>query len=144
MQNDLGLKLIAVMDAHVLKFYEAQGLKVTKHIKAYKLSEDTNHTQAKHQGFSQTSAGQSTFYDPHTSAKDIETQVAAKNAICHIEEILHGNNTSYKELVIIASSKMLGLVRNKLNKNIQNLVSKEIAKDLTHHDKDFVEKAVFG
>lgn len=145
MQNDLGLKLIAVMDAHVLKLYAAQGLKIVNHIKAYNLADENHasHIQERHQGFNKSSSGQSTFFDPHTSAKDIENQESAKSAIKYIEDILE-HDSSYKELIIVASSKMLGEVRSKLNKNTQKLTSKEIAKDLVHHDEASVEKAVFG
>ena len=49
---------------------------------------------------------------------------------------------AYKELVIVAAPRVLGDLRPKLHKEVQDRVIAEIDKDLTNHPMDEIEKIV--
>ena len=142
MQNNLGSKLIAVIDINTLKLYKAQGLKITKEIGSFSIHSDSNHKSERHEGFHEKKSTPSSFYDPHTAPKDIEYQESSKAAIDHISKSFT-NDSSFKELFIIANSKMLGYFRQSLNHNLKKVLTKEIKKDLINHSTADIEKAVF-
>ena len=143
MQNSLGLKLIAVMDLNTLNLYEAQGIKIIKKIGGFSINSDTNHRKEKRQGYHSNKSSPSSFFDPHTAAKDIEHQESSKSASAYIEKTFT-SNPSYKELMIVSEPKMLGFIRQNLNKNIKKSIVKEIHKDLVHHNEHDIEKTVFS
>jgi protein required for attachment to host cells len=88
-------------------------------------------------------SGLSEFHDPHTSKKDIDLHGSSRAAIEHINQIFVSDST-YKELYIIASSKLLGHMRQMMNGNLKKLVTKEVNKDLIHHSTKDIEKAIFA
>ena len=51
MQNNFGLKLIAVMDINSLKLYKAQGLKIINEIGDFSIHSGNNHKTERHEGF---------------------------------------------------------------------------------------------
>lgn len=143
MKNGFGLKLIAVMDINTLKLYEAQGLKINKIIATYLIKSNINHKPEKGEGFNQKKSTPSSYYDPHTAPKDIEHQESSRTATSYIEKA-YAKNPSFKELIIISDSKMLGFIRQDLSNHIKKSISKEITKDLVNHTKEAIEKAIFS
>ncbi|PCJ25236.1 MAG: hypothetical protein COA94_06525 [Rickettsiales bacterium] len=143
MRNDLGVKLIAVLDINSLKLYKAQGLKIIDEVGCFLIHSDVNHKTEKHEGFKGQKSTPSSFYDPHSSAKDIEYRESSKVAINHIKKIF-ASDREYKELFVVAEAKMLGHLRQYLTSGLKKCLNKEIKKDLIHHKMKDVEKAVFA
>ncbi|NRB10640.1 MAG: host attachment protein [Rickettsiaceae bacterium] len=141
MKNNLGLKLIAVINVNTLKLYEAQGLKITKQIGDFNIAADTDHRQEKHQGFTKKKSVPGSFFDPHTQTKQIEQQESSKEASNQIASIYNKNN-EYKELIIVSEPQMLGFIR-KENK-LKDMITREVKKDLVNHDLSSIEKAIFA
>jgi protein required for attachment to host cells len=67
--------------------------------------------------------------DPATSAKAHEEGIFAKSLAKHLKG-LH-NHDHYKNLVLVAPPKFLGLLRGELDSTLDKLVTKTIDKDLT-------------
>ena len=143
MVNSLGLKLVVVLDINTLKLYEAQGIKINREIAVYELKHDINHRPEKGEGFNQKKSTPSSYYDPHTPAKDLEHQESSRLAISYIEQAYEGN-TDFKELIIVADSKMLGFIRKSLSQKLKEIVAKEVSKDLVNHSAQSIEKAIFS
>lgn len=143
MQNNFGLKLIAVMDINSLKLYKAQGLKIINEIGDFSIHSGSNHKTERHEGFHEKKSTPPSFYDPHTSPKDIEYQESSKTAIDHINKAF-ANNSSFKELCVVANAKMLGHFRQSLSNNLKKVLSKEVQKDLINHTIEDIEQALFA
>jgi protein required for attachment to host cells len=143
MVNSLGLKLVVVLDINTLKLYEAQGIKINREIAIYEIKPDVNHRSEKGEGFNQKKSTPSSYYDPHTSAKDLEHQESSRLAISYIEQVYQGN-ADFKELIIVADPKMLGFIRKDLSQQLKKVVVKEISKDLVNHSSQSIEKAIFS
>jgi protein required for attachment to host cells len=71
---------------------------------------------------------------PRTFPKDHEEQTFAKQLGKHLKE-LHSKEP-YEELVLVASPRFLGMLRNELHASIADLVSHTINKELILLDKD--------
>lgn len=140
MENDLGLKLIAVVDLSRLRVYEAQGLKILKKLEQCHLSLHKEHSHE--QGSYRKGSGPSSSFEPHTSEKDIEHNETAKIVIAHLEQLLKSSN-QYKGLIITAESKLLGAIRHHMTTPLKKILVKELAKDLAHHDMAAIEQVVF-
>ena len=65
---------------------------------------------------------------PHTFPKEHEEQSFAKQLGKHLKEI--HNKRHYDELILVASPKFLGMLRNELHAPIDKLVTRVIDKDL--------------
>ena len=143
MKTDLGSKLVAVMDINILKLFEAQGLKIIKNVGNFDLSAGNHHGTAKRQGFNQKKSTPGSFFDPHSAPKDIDLKDAAKIASNHIEDKIQNHN-EYNEVIIVSDAKMLGHIRQHFNNNLKKIISKEISKDMTHHNTGSIEKAIFS
>lgn len=143
MQNNLGLKLIAVLDINTLKLYEAKGLKITKKIDNHLIHSDVNHRPESHQGLTQKRSLQGSAFDPHTAPKDIEHQESARTASSLIEKE-YNTKPDYKELIIVSDPKMLGYLRKTLGTKMKRAVTKEVNKDLVNHDIEAIEKTIFN
>ncbi len=74
------------------------------------------------------SANQKGSLQPRTFPKDHEEQSFAKELGKHLKA-LH-NQLYYEELILIASPRFLGMLRNELDTTIDRLVSRSINKDL--------------
>lgn len=74
------------------------------------------------------SANQKGSLQPRTFPKDYEEQSFAKELGKHIKA-LH-NNIHFEELILIASPRFLGMLRNELDSTLDKLVSKSINKEL--------------
>lgn len=141
MENDLGLKLIAVADLNKLRLYEAQGIKILKQLELLPLSlhKEHNHEQGLFKkGFSPASA-----FEPHTSEKELEHDETAKIVTKHLEKVVARHN-NYKELIITAESKLLGAIRKHLSNHLKQIITKELVKDLAHQDMKAIEHTVFS
>lgn len=149
MQNNLGIKLIAVLDIKTLKLYQARGLKITQEVGKHHIHSDINHKHEKHEGTFHKGSGPASSFDPHTAPKDIEHQESSRRAEEFIEaEIV--NNSEYNELIMVADPKMLGFIKHDVNSKLKKIIkvrkisTREIKKDLMHHDISAIEKAVFA
>jgi len=145
MRNDLGIKLIAVINSLKLVLYEAKGIKITKTLEELPivLEKHHHHKQERTQShYYKKSTPESTF-EPHSSPKDLEYQEAAKNASEILTKKINSNN-NYKELIIVAESKMLGCVRQSINNHLKRIIHREIAKDLVGHDIQSIEQSIFS
>ena len=143
MQNHFGYKLVAVLDMNTLKLFKAEGLKITEGVGKFQLHENEERNVERHESLRINRSGLSAFHDPHTSKKDIDLNGSSRAAIDHINQIFVSDST-YKELYIIASSKLLGHMRQMMNGNLKKLVTKEVNKDLIHHSTKDIEKAIFA
>lgn len=74
------------------------------------------------------SANQKGSLQPRTFPKDHEEQSFAKELGKHLKT-LH-NQLHYEELILIASPRFLGMLRNELDTTIDRLVSRTINKEL--------------
>jgi protein required for attachment to host cells len=145
MINKLGPKLIAVLDANTLNLYQAEGLKISTKLESVSIHSDENHNNEKHNGFYQKKSAQSSFFDPHTSQKDLAFQEAARSALKHINNIFFDNSKPlFNELYIIANAEMLGHCNKLLGSNLKKFLAKEIPKDLVKHNIADIEKTLFS
>lgn len=149
MQNNLGIKLISVLDINTLKLYQARGLKIIQEIGEHHIHSDINHKPEKREGLFQQKSAPGSLFEPHTAPKDIEYQESSRAAEGIIEaEVV--NNNEYNELIIVSNPKMLGFIKDDLNSKLKNLIKlrkmniREIKKDLINHDVAAIEKAVFA
>ncbi len=143
MNNSFGLKVIAVLDVNTLKLFKGDGLKIVEEISQYQLHEKHTHDIQRHETLRGNKSGLSAFHDSHTSKKDIEYAEAVRVSISHIEDLFASDN-DYKELYIVASTKLLGHVRSLLSSNLKKKLAKEINKDLVHLHIKELEKAIFA
>lgn len=143
MNNSFGLKVIAVLDVNTLKLFKGEGLKIVEEISQYQLHEKHAHDVQRHETLRGNKSGLSAFHDPHTSKKDIEYAEAVRISISYIED-LFASDSNYKELYIVASTKLLGHIRSLLNSNLKKKLAKEINKDLVHLNIKELEKAIFA
>ncbi|MGI4775628.1 MAG: host attachment protein [Janthinobacterium lividum] len=140
MNNDLGVKVIAVVDLSRMRIYEAKGIKILKQVEELTLSAHKNH---RHEKGSFHKSSSSSAFEPHTSTKDLEHHNAAKAVADYLEK-LFSTNHNYKELLIAAEPKTMGHIRGQLNNNLKKLVTKELLKDFAHHDMQTIEHAFFS
>ena len=75
MDGVLFFKLVAVLDINTLIIFRAQGLKIIDIVKKIAIHSSINHKTTKREGFQRQKRTQSSFYDPHSSPKDIEYRV---------------------------------------------------------------------
>ncbi len=143
MQNNFGYKLVAVLDMNRLKLFKAEGLKITEEVGQFQLHSDEGRSVERHESLRGSKSGLSAFHDPHTSKKDIDFSNSSRAAIDHINH-LFANDSAYKELYIVASSKLLGAMRQMLNGNLKKRVTKEVNKDLINHSIKDIERAIFA
>ena len=80
------------------------------------------------------SANQTGSLQPRTLPKDHEEQSFAKMLGKHLK-VLH-NQLYYEEVILIASPRFLGMLRNELDTTIDKLVSRTINKDLLKASTD--------
>lgn len=143
MQNHFGYKLVAVLDMNMLKLFKAEGLKITEEVGKFQLHENEERNVERHESLRGNKSGLSAFHDPHTSKKNIDLNGSSRAALDHINQIFV-NDSAYKELYIIASSKLLGHLRQMINSKLKKLVTKEVNKDLINHSIKDIEKAIFA
>lgn len=136
-------KLVAVLDINTLILFKARGLKIIETIKRVSIHGSTNHKTEKHEGFKFQSKSQSSFYDPHSSPKDIEYIESSRKAAKEIELII-SNDHSYKGLVLVGDAKTLGHIRSALNKKLKSLVLKEVQKNMIKNSIKEITTAVFN
>jgi hypothetical protein len=128
---------------NTLKLFKAEGLKITEVVGKFQLHENEERNVERHESLKGNKSGLSAFHDPHTSKKDIDLSDSSRAAIDHINQIFV-SDSAYKELYIIASSKLLGHMRQMINGNLKKLVTKEVNKDLINHTIMDIEKAIFA
>jgi len=80
------------------------------------------------------SVNQKGSLQPRTFPKDHEEQTFAKKLAKHIKTLY--NQLYYEELILIASPRFLGMLRNELETTIDRLVSCTINKDLLQASSD--------
>jgi len=142
MRNDLGIKLIVVADIKKLIFYAAKGIKITETLDHIAIPVDKHHRGEKSGSHIQKGDSMNSLYEPHTPPNDIEHKEAA-DFICREIEKQLANKHDFKEIIIVADPKSLGFIRHQLGNNVKKLVTKELAKDLTHHSMQDVEGSIF-
>lgn len=142
MTNDLGTKLIVVADIRKCRFFKAQGLKIIEEIADLELlTHDQEHVgPEKHDNHFQKRSTPGSAFEPHTQPKDIDHQDSARLLCEQLNKAV--TNSDIKEIIIVADAKSLGYIRPLLSKQVANLVTKELVKDLTHHSLDQIEEIV--
>ncbi len=143
MKGNSNLKLIAVLDSYHLKLYEANGLKITDGPKDIKLPFTHHKESEKLRENHQKNPGLGLGFEPRTMPEEIDQNDSAK-LICQYLDKLFGDNSHYRELIIIVEPRMLGFIRENLSKNLKSKVTKEIHKDLVKEDIKSIELHVFG
>ena len=78
----------------------------------------------------QSTNGSRSAYSPHMDAKDVKIDDFSREIAreLNVERNQHG----YDHLVLVAPPHMIGLLQQHLDKNVKELISKEIQKDLLH------------
>lgn len=142
MSINLGKKLVAIADKMHIKFFEAEGVKITNKISEVKLDIDKNNPQNNGQGSFHKNSAIGGFYEPHTDPKELEGKSSAKNILEHIESILKSDK--YREVILASSPKILGYLRKGMNQHLKSKISKEIDKDLIHAEISLIEKKIFA
>lgn len=108
---------------------------------AGRLDEVSINTDSHGRFFSQGEREQGHTAQPNTTPKEHEAEVFAKTVTNFLNE--GRNHHRYAQLHIIAQPKFLGLIRNKLNKEVQKLVVGEVAKDLSTANAQTIEQYVY-
>lgn len=146
MVNDLGVKLIALASSVKVVLYEASGVKVNKKLEELPVVSEVHHHHnlEKSQSYYNKKSAPLSLFEPHTSAKDIEYNAAARRISEILEEKIQNNLAHYNKLIIVAEPKMLGELRQMLSNNVQKIIYKEIAKNLVNADIKSVEESIFG
>jgi protein required for attachment to host cells len=142
MTNNLGLKMIAVIDLNKLRLYEAKGVKILKKIEELPLALHKEHRHEKG-SYHNSGSSQGSAFEPHTSSKDLEHHDTAKAVVAHLDKVL-AQGSPYTELMISAEPKTLGHVRSQLTNHLKKLITKEIIKDFAHMDMHEIEQAFFS
>lgn len=142
MNINLGKKLVAIVDKGHVKFFEAEGIKITSKKADIKLDTEKHKTPDKQQGSYHKNSEMGGFYDPHTDPKELEGRDSAKNIIHHIETIF--KEGKYSEVILASSPKMLGYLRQSMKGPIKDKITKQIDKDLVHSDIEAIEKKIFA
>ncbi|WPX96257.1 host attachment protein [Candidatus Bandiella euplotis] len=137
-------KIILVMDAKFAKLYDAEGLKIKSLISEHTSEEFGIHhkKQSLRTGFKTQSNGVGGhFFDPHTEPKDIDRAKFSKEISEIIKEKIKDNG--FSELIIIATPKMLSLMRKSLPK-LHKIQIKEVAKDLVQSAESQIAEVAFA
>ena len=142
MKDEFGLKLIVLAGMHKLKLYAGKGVKVIDQLDDIDLNIDKHHRGKKSESHCHQKCGGSSLFEPHTSAKDIEHNEAARFISSQVDQILLNNQ--YKEVIIAAEPGMLGFIKQHLSTHVKKLEHREIPKDLLSYDKAKLEKIIFG
>lgn len=145
--TNVSRKLVLVTDINHLKLYEANGLKITNILLDSQISElitDGHDRHQHYQGhFSRSGGSPSHCQDLQEESKNNEREDTARFIIAYLEKLTQ-KWRDYKELIIVADPKNLGHLRHSFSKHLKALISKEVAKDLTHQDIQQIEKTVFA
>jgi len=136
-------KLIAVFSGFDLKLYEARGIKITSTLEMPPLAFEKHTRHEKHEGLYRKSSGPASEFEPHTSPADIDHLNAARIIVDYLEKVLGNPPDKYRELIVIGEPKILGYFRKHATPKIAHLITKSVAKNLTHHDVHAVESAAF-
>jgi protein required for attachment to host cells len=80
------------------------------------------------------------FYDPHTDAKESESQAFVKKIIDTLNHFMQEQH--YESLILVATPKMLGLIRKKLNPHWN--IAHSLALEATQMSLQELEEKVFG
>ena len=115
-------------------FKSARGLNKLAEIEDFIHSESRLTDKELMSDTSRISANRRGSLQPRTFPKDHEEQIFARQLGKHLKEI--HSKEPYDELVLVASPRFLGMLRNELHASIANLVSYTIDKELIHSSKD--------
>jgi protein required for attachment to host cells len=154
MVRSLPAKLIVVLSSFKAKFLEANGLKVTKTIKEFDYKEDLKHhtdtqdfehvNNPRHQGYTHRSSTQSHFFDPKHTAQEIERIEFTRLISKQLHSLFTSNPKLYNEVIIVAEPKAMGELNHALDNHLKSLVTKQVSKDLVHHQISDIERVVFS
>ncbi len=144
MENNLGIKLIAVISSVEMILYEAKGIKILKELEKLPIvfEKHHHHKQEKTESHYQKKNTPGSLFEPRSAPKDIEYYEAAKKASVILENKI-SNNLDYKRLIIVAEPKMLGYIRQSISNNLKKIIYKEITKNLVGQDIQDIQQSVF-
>lgn len=144
MENNLGIKLIAVISSVEMILYEAKGIKILKELEKLPIvfEKHHHHKQEKTESHYQKKTTPGSLFEPRSAPKDIEYYEAAKKASGILEKKIN-NNLDYKRLIIVAEPKMLGYIRQSISNNLKKIIYKEITKNLIGQDIQDIQQSVF-
>lgn len=127
--------VVIVADASKARIFKStRGLKKLTEFEDFIHSESRLTDKELMSDTSRISANRRGSLQPRTFPKDHEEQTFAKQLGRHLKE-LHSKEP-YEELVLVASPRFLGMLRNELHASIANLVSHTIDKELIHLSTD--------
>ena len=127
--------VVIVADAGKARIFKSgKGLKKLTEIEDFIHSESRLTDKELMSDTSRISANRRGSLQPRTFPKDHEEHTFAKQLGRHLKE-LHSKEP-YEELVLVASPRFLGMLRNELHASIANLVSRTINKDLIQASED--------
>ncbi|MDF2965411.1 MAG: hypothetical protein K0Q51_799 [Rickettsiaceae bacterium] len=154
MITNLPAKLVVVLNSFKAKILEANGLKVTRTLKELDYKEDLKHESEHmdyshvnnrgHQGYAYRSSTQSHFFDPRHTAQEIERQEFTRLLSKQLHNIVVANPKRFNEVIIVGEPKALGELNHSLDNHLKALVTKQVSKDLVHHQLNEIERAIFG
>ncbi len=142
-------KLISVIDSQEANFYWAEGFKIKAEDEKLLMEKSTpmHDVQQLRQGMHSGGVGRhstqipSHFFDPKHTKKESEQIEFGKKIADHLLKLKR--EKKYDELILVAGAKMLGSVRESLNKEVSSIISKEIPKELCKLNSAELEKHIF-
>lgn len=127
--------VVIVADASKARIFKStRGLKQLAEIEDFIHSESRMTDSELMSDTSRISANRRGSLQPRTFPKDHEEQTFAKQLGKHLKELY--NREPYEELILVASPRFLGMLRDELHASIANLVTATIDKELIHLDKE--------
>lgn len=138
-------RLLLVADSKLAKFYLAEGFKIKNLVKEISVDElDIHHDrQARKTGrFHKSSGSGPRFFDPHSTAKELDRKDFCKVVIQDILDLLSEGN--YDQLILVCGPKMLGDFRNEFTPSFKDINIVEFGKELIHHDITEIEKEILN
>ena len=131
-------KLAIVADA--AKAYFAVGEQKRFHRIILEMTNEELHTHEPDPKRNGRTIGGLNFYDPHTDPKESESQAFVKKIMDSLNHLMQEQH--YESLVLVATPKMLGLIRKKLNPHWT--VAHSLPLEATQMSLEELEKKVFG
>lgn len=138
-----GLQLVFVADVLQVLEYTVLANKVVSGPAFLQLDHAPGRDSDKKQGFFKKQSLPGTFFDPHTSFKDLEYEQSTRVLAHHLGEIvLKTGPKAYQELVVIGSPKFIGHFRKHETKAIKPYVRTIVKNLLNHHNLAHIKDAL--
>ena len=136
-------KLVFVVDVQQMLEYKVLANKVVSGPEVLQLSHAPDRDSDKNQGFFQKQSLPGSFFDPHTSFKDLEYDHSARTLVHYLSELVsQPGPKAYQELVVIGSPKLIGHFRKHAAKAIKPYIRTIVKNLLNHHNLAHIKEVL--